>query len=104
MLNFQIETKQNKTKSLNYKTIKITNEGKKSNVSYKTINMMYKRLLDEGYDRNKIYIKVANIEKGFTLKSFDDDMYGTLDEYYKNSVKNTDKFNKFSSVTFGVYS
>ncbi len=101
VLNFQVDTKTNKG-GVKYKTVKITNNGKKQNVSYKTIKMMYKTLLNEGYKKNDISINVNGIDKHKTIKSFDDDMYDTLDDYYKNSVKNDSKFKVFNSAVFYI--
>jgi len=101
-LNYSISTKTNKSKSLLYKSVNITNDGR--NISYKTINKFYKHLLDEGWDKNKIYIKVMNPHHAFTIKGFDDDMFDTLDQYYRNKVKDPSKFtNHFESVQFGIY-
>ena len=48
----------------------------------------------------KVMIRVMNIQRMFTIKSFaDDDLnIDDFDEYYKNSVEDLDKFKKFSSV------
>lgn len=101
-LHWDVQTKTNKSNSLLYKSIKLTNDGK--NISYRTINKFFKHLVSEGYDKNKIYIKVMNPQHAFTIKGFDDDMCETLDEYYRNSVKDPSKFtNNFESVTFGIY-
>ncbi len=101
-LNYSISTKNNKTNSLLYKTVNISNDGK--SISYKTINKFYKHLLDEGWEKEKIYIKVLNPQRAFTIKSFDDDMFDTLDQYYINKVKDPSKFtNHFESVSFGIY-
>ncbi len=110
-LNYSISTKNNKTNSMLYKTVTITNDGKA--ISYKTINKFYKHLLTEGWEKDKIYIKVMNpqraftvksIEEGITLKGLENEMFDTLDDYYKNSVKDPSKFtNNFESVVFGIY-
>lgn len=102
VLNYQIEKRQNKSRSLLYKTVNITNDNK--NISYKTIKTMYKTLLDEGYEKNKIYVKVLNPQRYFTLKGLDEDFEDTLDNYYKNRVKSPEKFtNEFKHVMFGIY-
>ena len=113
VLNFQIQKKQNKSKSLLYKTVEITNNN--NNISYKTIKTMYNRLLDEGYDKNKIYVKVLNPQRYFTvkpksendymtIKGMRDEFEDTLDNYYKNRVKDPSKFtNNFKHVVFGIY-
>ena len=48
----------------------------------------------------KVMIRVMNIQRMFTIKSFaDDDLnIDDFDEYYQNSVADLDKFEKFSSV------
>ncbi len=103
VLNYAIQTKSNKSKSLLYKTVDITNGGRP--ISYKTLNTMYKHLLDEGYQNDKISIKVQNNVRYYTVKGFDDEMYETLDEYYQNKVnKNSlDKFTSINSVHFLIY-
>ncbi len=101
-LNYSISTKNNKTNSMLYKTVTITNDGKA--ISYKTINKFYKHLLHEGWEKDKIYVKVVNPQRAFTIKSFDDEMFDTLDQYYSNKVKDPSKFtNHFESVCFGIY-
>jgi hypothetical protein len=101
VLNFQVETKQNKNKSKLYKSVLMTNGDK--NISYKTIRKMYDRLIDEGYEKEKIYVRVLNPQREFTLKGLDEDFENTLDEYYKNKVANPAKFtNEFYRVQFGI--
>jgi hypothetical protein len=101
-LNYSISTRNHQTKSLLYKTVSITNDGR--HISYKTINKFYKHLLDEGWEKEKIYVKVVNPQRAFTIKSFDDEMFDTLDQYYVNKVKDPSKFtNHFESVVFGIY-
>lgn len=102
VLNFQIEKRKNKSKSKLYKTVTVTNDNK--NISYKTIKMMYNRLLDEGYEKDKIYVKVLNAQRSMTLKGKEDDFENTLDEYYRNRVPDPSKFtNEFKEVMFGIY-
>lgn len=103
VLNFQVQKKSNKSKSMLYKTVDITNGGR--NISYKTINMMFKHLLDEGYENHNISITVQNINRFYTIKSFDEEMYGTLDEYYANKVNkdSLDKFTDVKEVIFRIY-
>ncbi len=101
-LNYSISTRTNKSKSLLYKAVNITNDGR--NISYKTINKFYKHLLDEGWEKDKICIRIMNPQREFTIKALRADMYDTLDQYYRNKVPNPSKFtNQFEAVEFLIY-
>ncbi len=102
-LHFDIKTRSNKSKSLLYKTVTITNN--KDHISYKTIKKFYDHLLDEGWEENKIYVKVMNSVHGMTIKGLDDDFFDDLDSYYRNKVRDPSKFTtNFEEVVFGIYS
>jgi len=84
------------------KYLTITNNGK--NINYKSINTIYHRLLNEGYTKDQIFIKVLNPQRYFTLKSKDGDFEETLDDYYRNKVPDPSKFtNHFEVVQFGLF-
>lgn len=111
VLNFQIESRPNKSKSMLVKTVTIDNDGK--NISYKTIKQFYNTLLSEGYSKNSIYVKVLNPQRYFTvsargnefksLKGLQNEFEDTLEDYYRNKVVDPTKFtNEFSKVIFGI--
>lgn len=103
VLNFQVESKEGKSTSRLIKNITITNGNQP--ISYKTINRFYKHLLNEGYESNQIYIKVLNPQRYFTIKNLQEEMYGTLEDYYVNKTKDPEKFtNTFYNVKFGIIS
>ena len=85
VLNFAIETKDNKNTSKLFKSVIITNDGRP--ISYRTIKKFYKHLLSEGYEGHKMFIKVLNPERYFTLKAYgESEIYDTSD-YYIDKVK-----------------
>ena len=102
MVNFNIKEKSNKSKSLLYKTFEINNDGKK--ISWKTIKAGYDSLLKNGYSKNNIYVKVMTPVGLRTIKGFDSELDDTLDDYFKNKVKDPSKFSKdFTEVIYGIY-
>lgn len=102
-MNIQVYQKLNKSSSLLYKDVILSNT-KKKHLSYKSISKMYKHLLTEDYDPHMMSIQVLNDQQWFTIKGLDDDMFETLDDYYKNKVKNPSRFvNKFEKVSIRIY-
>lgn len=102
MVNINVKTRSNTSKSLLYKTFEIDNHGK--NISWKTIKSTYDTLLRNGYNKNNIFVKVMTPVGYRTIKGFDDDLENTLGDYYVNKVKDVSKFSKdFSQVIYGLY-
>ncbi len=100
--NFRVFKKENKSKSLMYKMFEIDNNDKK--VSWKTIKSGYDTLLNNGYDKKQIYVKVMTPIGIRTIKGFDEDLENSLENYFINKVKDTSKFSKnFTKVYYGIY-
>lgn len=102
MVNINVLKKSNKSKSLLYKLVELSNNG--NNINWKTIKGTYETLLSNGYNKNNIYVKVMTPIGLRTIKGFDDDLENTLEDYFNNKVKDPSKFNKsFTEVFYGIY-
>jgi hypothetical protein len=104
VLTFSIVSKKNKSNSTMYKQVNL-HESKKTGMSYKSVKTYYNSLLKEGYDKNKIVVQVENCQNWFTIKGLREEIfYDTLEEYYQNKVKNTNKFiNGFENVSISIF-
>jgi hypothetical protein len=100
-MNLQVKnTKQKDT--LLYKELELKNGGK--NISWKTIKNGYKYLLNNGYRKEDIVVRVDTVLGMRTVKGFDEDLENTLEDYFVNKVKDPKKFtNNFTSVSYGIW-
>jgi hypothetical protein len=69
----------------------------------KVLESLNKKANDEG-DNLKIMIRALNIDKWYTFKGFDTDLeVEEFEDYFKDKVKNGEKFEKFSQMQITTF-
>ena len=83
-------------KNLTMKTIRVTRGGgKKKTFNEKDIEELYDQLKGQGYKPNDININVMGITNDFTIKYFNSDAFYDTNDYYKDKVRDPNKFDSY---------
>ncbi len=99
----EIKNKSTKNKLIVSKTIRIKAKNKDL-ITYDEIRAFLNSLVKKGMNASKISIGGMNADKFYTMKTFDEDELKPWDDddYYKDRVKDTTKFDKFMFVDFNI--
>ena len=106
MRNFEINEIMNnatKNKKIVSKTIRIKSKNKDL-ITYDEIRSFMNSLVRKGMNISKISIGGMNADKYYTMKGFADEDLKPWDDddYYKDRVKDTGKFDKYFFVDFNI--